>query len=84
LRQGELQKVKNQSLTAMEFEKVEVINRAMNLAFAALSGDANLINQESQMIEAFEDDDIIRIASKILNEKNANVIYYHAEELDKT
>jgi zinc protease len=45
LKPGELQKVKNQSLTAMEFEKVEVINRAMNLAFAALSGDADLINQ---------------------------------------
>lgn len=83
LKPEELQKVKNQSLTAMEFEKVEVINRAMNLAFAALSGDANLINQEMQMIEAFEDDDIIRIASKILNEKNASVIYYHSEDLDK-
>ncbi|MBL7875106.1 MAG: insulinase family protein [Cyclobacteriaceae bacterium] len=82
LRAGELQKVKNQSLTAMEFEKVEVINRAMNLAFAALSGDANLINHESQLIEAFEEDDILNSGARILTEENSSVIYYHAEGLD--
>lgn len=79
LKPGELQKVKNQSLTAMEFEKVEVINRAMNLAFAALSGDADLINREGDLIESVTAEDIVRVGSGIFKEENSNVLYYHSK-----
>jgi len=78
----ELQKVKNQAQTTMEFEKVEVINRAMNLAFAALSGDADLVNQESKKIEAVSREDIMKTATQIFDEKNSSVLYYHAESLN--
>ncbi|MBK7651942.1 MAG: insulinase family protein [Flammeovirgaceae bacterium] len=79
LKPGELQKVKNQSLTAMEFEKVEVINRAMNLAFAALSGDADLINREGDLIESVTAEDIVRVGNEIFKEENSNVLYYHSK-----
>lgn len=78
----ELQKVKNQAQTTMEFEKVEVINRAMNLAFAALSGDADLVNQESKKIEAISREEIMETATQIFDEKNSSVLYYHAESLN--
>lgn len=74
----ELQKVKNQAQTTLEFEKVEVINRAMNLAFAALSGDPDLVNQESKKIEAISRDEIMNAATEILDERNSSVLYYHA------
>ncbi len=45
--EDELGKVKNQAESILEFGEVEVINRAMNLAFAKLSGDANLVNAEA-------------------------------------
>jgi zinc protease len=77
----ELQKVKNQAQTTLEFEKVEVINRAMNLAFAALSGDADLVNQESKKIEAVSSEDIMKAATEILDEKNSSVLYYCADNL---
>jgi zinc protease len=77
----ELQKVKNQAQTTLEFEKVEVINRAMNLAFAALSGDADLVNQESKKIETVSTEDIMKAATEILDEKNSSVLYYCAENL---
>jgi zinc protease len=77
----ELQKVKNQAQTTLEFEKVEVINRAMNLAFAALSGDADLVNQESKKIETVSTEDIMKAATQILDEKNSSVLYYCAENL---
>ena len=48
----ELQKAKNQALSTVEFGEVEVINRAMNLAFAALLGDATLVNKEEEKIQA--------------------------------
>lgn len=75
----ELVKVKNQALTLVEFEKVEVINRAMNLAFAALSGDADLVNKEAQKITSVTGSDIQRVANAILQPANNDVLYYQAE-----
>ena len=75
----ELKKVKNQALTTMEFEKVEVMNRAMNLAFAALSGDVELVNQERDKIASVTLDSIQQAAAKFLQQKNSSVLYYCAE-----
>jgi len=74
----ELEKVKNQSEASLEFGEVEVMNRAMNLAFATLSGDPNFVNQESARIEAVTKDDIRRLANEILREENSSVLYYEA------
>lgn len=74
----ELEKVKNQAMATIEFGEVEVINRAMNLAFAALSGDTNLVNTEVEKIEAVTTADIHRVAKSILQESNASVLYYNS------
>lgn len=74
----ELQKVKNQAESSMEFDKVEVINRAMNLAFSSLSGDVNLVNEEGNKINAVTPHDIKRVANTILKEENSSVMYYKA------
>lgn len=74
----ELDKVKNQSEASLEFGEVEVMNRAMNLAFATLSGDPNFVNQEAARIEAVTKDDIRRVAKDILREENSSVLYYEA------
>lgn len=75
----ELQKVKNQALATLEFGEVEVINRAMNLAFAALSGDPNLVNTEAEEINAVTSAQIQQLAEKILHESNASTLYYYAD-----
>jgi len=75
----ELDKVKIQTESTMEFGEVEVLNRAMNLAFAKLSGNANLVNEESSLIGATTVGDIQRVARDILREENSSVMYYHAE-----
>lgn len=75
----ELEKVKNQAYSTLEFGEVEVMNRAMNLAFAKLSGDADLVNREGEKIEAVTQEDIKRVAGQILKEENANVMYYKAK-----
>lgn len=74
---GELEKVKNQALSTLEFGEVEVLNRAMNLAFSTLSGDPNLVNKERGLIEKIEAGDINRMARQILKEENASVLYYN-------
>ncbi len=72
--ENELQKVKNQSAATLEFGEVEVINRAMNLAFASLSGDTGLVNREIESIEKVSRNDIQRVAKEILQEENSSVI----------
>jgi zinc protease len=72
----ELEKVKNQAEATLEFGEVEVMSRATNLAFAALSGDPSLVNREAEMIRDVTHDDIVRVASEIVKESNASVLYY--------
>jgi zinc protease len=75
----EVEKVKNQAYSTLEFAEVEVMNRAMNLAFAKLSGDANLVNKEAELIEAVSSGDIGRVAREVLREENSSVMYYEAK-----
>jgi zinc protease len=54
------------------------MNRAMTLAFAKLSGDADLVNREGTMIDAVTLKDIQRLAGEILREESSSVLYYQA------
>jgi len=76
--ENELQKVKNQSAATLEFAEVEVINRAMNLAFASLSGDVGLVNKEIDNIEKVTLEDVQRVAHEIVKEENSSVMYYRS------
>lgn len=76
LRAEELQKVKNLAISSIAFGDVEVINRAMNLAFASLSGDADLVNREEELINRVTREDVMRVADEILQERNASALYY--------
>jgi zinc protease len=78
IEEEELMKVKNQTLSTLAFGEVEVMNRAMNLAFAKLSGDANLVNQEMNKIDAITSQDIKRVAGNILTEQNLSTLYYQS------
>jgi zinc protease len=75
----ELEKVKNQAYATLEFGEAEVMNRAMNLAFAALSGDVNLVNEEGDKIKSVTTADIQRVAKEIFREENSSVMYYRSQ-----
>jgi zinc protease len=77
---AELEKVKNQALSTLEFGEVDVLNRAMNLAFSALSGDAHLVNRERGLIEKIESEEVDRLAQQILKEENSSVLYYNTNK----
>lgn len=78
VREEELEKVKNQAEATIVFGEVEVINRAMNLAFAALSGDPDLVNKETHMIQSVTTQDIQRMAGEILKRENSSSLYYRS------
>lgn len=76
----ELEKVKNQAYATLEFGEVEVMNRAMNLAFAKLSGDTNHVNEEGRLIEGVTKEDILTASRNVLREENSSVLYYKARK----
>lgn len=76
----ELEKVKNQALSSHSFGEVQVLNRAMNLAYNDLLGDANLTNMEEAKIKSVNIDGVMQAAKTILRDENSSTLYYKAKE----
>lgn len=74
----EVIKVKNQAEATLVFSEVELLNRAMNLAYAANAGDANLVNQDAVKIAAVTGEEIHQIAKQILTKNNCSTMFYRA------
>ncbi|MGM0530951.1 MAG: M16 family metallopeptidase [Bacteroidota bacterium] len=76
----ELQKVKNKVEAVNTFSKTSALHKAMNLSYYELLGDAGRINQEIDNYRKITTDDIQRVSSYLLDEKNSNTLYYHAKK----
>ena len=74
----ELQKVKNQAYTALAFQDVELLNRAMNLAFFSNLGDPNLVNEEQLKIDNINVDKVLSAGQQILKKTNRNILNYNS------
>jgi zinc protease len=74
----ELSKVKNQAESTLAFSEVELLNRAMNLAFAANAGLPDLVNHEAEKIQAVTVGEVQEMAKKVLSKNNCSTMYYRA------
>jgi zinc protease len=74
----ELNKVKNKAESTLVFSEVELLNRAMSLAFASNMGNPDLVNQEVDQMQAVTKADVMEQAVAILKESNASVLHYAA------
>lgn len=74
--ENELIKVKNKVESTRTFGETNVLNKAMNLAIAALLGDANNVNKEIEHYKNVTSNDIQRVANEILNESNCSTLIY--------
>ncbi len=76
----ELQKVKNKIESSLIFSETSALNKAMNLAYAELLGDADLINQEIDKYSEVTTEDLLRISKNIFKPENSSTIYYYAKK----
>ena len=76
----ELQKLKNRAESQQAFGDVGAANKAMNLAFYELIGDANLINSEIDRYNSVEIKDIQRVANDIFKTDNSTLLFYKAKK----
>jgi len=77
----ELQKVKNQVESTMVFSELSILDKAMNLAFYELLGDAELYNREVEKYLAVRPEDILRLAGQVFRRENSSTLVYHAKEV---
>jgi zinc protease len=77
--QNELLKVRNQAESSLVFSEVELLNRAMNLAFGANLGDADYINKETELISSVTTSQVRRVAEEVLTPQNSSILHYIAE-----
>lgn len=69
-------KARHQAASSFEFNQVELLNRAMNLAYFELLGDAEMLNEEAKRILDVQRVDVERVARAVLRKENACVILY--------
>lgn len=75
----ELTKVKNKIESTTEFSETSVLNKAMNLSFAELLGDANDVNLEAKKYQEVTAEAIKKIAKKVLIESNCSTLIYKSK-----
>ncbi len=75
----DLEKVKNQSESSHLFSQIEVLNRAMGLAFAAFLGNIDLVNIEQQYFRKVTKEEVVGAASRVLRPTNCSTLFYLPE-----
>lgn len=74
----ELSKVKNKIESTMVFAEMSLLDKAMNLAYFELLGDAEYLNHETSRYFNVTAADVLKEANQIFRKENASVLYYLA------
>ncbi len=76
----ELVKVKNKTETTIRFNDVNILNRAMKLAYCEMLGNIDLANEEASHYLNVQMSDLINNGRVLLSEKNCSTIFYKAKK----
>lgn len=74
----ELLKYQHKIESALTFSEVNILNKAMNLAFFELLGDVSLVNKEGSLYDSITIADINRVAKTIFTKSNCSTVFYEA------
>ena len=77
--EAELTKVKNKMESTMVFSEMSLLDKAMNLAYFELLGDANQLNSETQKYLDVSAEEIRTQAAHIFRKENSSTLYYLAK-----
>ncbi len=76
---AELEKVKNKTESMIAFEDMSVMNRANSLAFYELLGDAALMNTELDRYHKVTVEDVQALSRDIFRDENCSTLWYLAK-----
>lgn len=80
LKDYDIEKVKNKSISILLFSEMNVLNKAKDLAYAELLGDTAMVNWEIEKYQSVKKEDIFDIAQQILQPENCSTLYYKSEK----
>ncbi len=72
----EFQKVQNKVEAHLLFSEISVLQKAMNLCYYEMLGDAEIFNKEIDNYKAVTKDKIRQTSEKLFNKDKVNVLYY--------
>ena len=75
----ELEKVKNKFEANMLMGEINVMNKAMNLGFYAMTGRLELINEEADIYRSITREEAAEFAHKIFTKSNSSTLIYRAK-----
>lgn len=76
----QLTKVKNKFEVAHVYNLSSVLNKAMELSFSELAGDANKINVDLDRYRNVSTEDVQRNAKDVFRKENCSTLYYKAKK----
>ncbi|RZK64705.1 MAG: insulinase family protein, partial [Pedobacter sp.] len=76
---NELTKVKNKVESVLVFSEMSLLDKAMNLAYYELLGDAALLNKEAGEFLKVTAEDIQRISNNTFKKESSSTLYYLTE-----
>lgn len=77
---SELDRIMNKIRTAKEFSDQGILNRAMNLCFYELLGDAERINEEDDHYKKITSESLLRVAKETLRKSNCSLLKIKAQK----
>lgn len=80
--QAELDKVKNRTESNFEFSRMSILNKAMNLAYYELLGNADEYNRDVAKYAEIKREQVQRVAQSVLRHENSNTLIYLAKPND--
>ena len=73
---NELKKVVHKSETSLVYSEMNVLNKAMSLAFFEMLGDASGVNEQQSKFTAVTTADVLRVARGIIRKENCTCLNY--------
>ena len=76
----ELTKIKHKVEAYLEFSEMGIANKALNLAYYELLGDASECNKQAEYYNQVTSNQIMQVAKNILIKENCSILRYHAKK----
>ena len=75
----ELEKVKNKFEANMLMGEINIMNKALNLSFYAMTGDITLLNREAEVYRSLTREEIMEFSARCFDKRNSSTLIYRAK-----
>ncbi len=80
IQERELNKLKNKFEASHLYQQAGILDKAMELSYAELLGDANLVNEDLALYQNSTAQDVQEMANAIFTKENSSTLFYHAKK----